>query len=95
MAVEDIKLTLPELRTGEGVSGDMVGPLLAGIAEGEVRSRKQTLKMLLHERFRKVSPEVLATIDQTSNPTQLDEWLRNVLRAKTVRDVGIAKRPRS
>jgi sugar-specific transcriptional regulator TrmB len=67
---------------------------LAGLAEGEVRSRQETLKMLLHERFRKVSPEVLTTIEQTSNPSQLDEWLRKVLKAKSVREVGIAKAAR-
>jgi hypothetical protein len=68
---------------------------VAGIAEGEVRSRKQTLKMLLLKRFRKVSPAILATIDGTNNPTQLDEWLCNVVGAKSVREVGIGKGPRN
>jgi ElaB/YqjD/DUF883 family membrane-anchored ribosome-binding protein len=78
--------TIAEALRGEGK--------LAGIEEEKVRSRQETLKMQLLERFRKVSPEILATIEQTSNPSQLDQWLRKFTTAKSVREVGIAKAAR-
>ncbi len=60
-----------------------------GAKEGALKTRQQTLIRLLKRRFGDVSDELSSTIRATNDPEQLDEWLDQVVTAKTLEEVGI------
>jgi hypothetical protein len=61
-----------------------------GRREGRLEAKQQTLIALLRRKFkRKVATAITATIENTSDIDKLDEWLGNLLDAKTVEEVGI------
>jgi len=56
---------------------------------GAIRNRQQTLIRQLKRRFGDLPDELSSTIRATNDPEQLDEWLDQVVTAKTLKEVGI------
>jgi hypothetical protein len=67
--------------------------LAQGRAEEAVHSRQQMLLRLLRIRFRKVPKKVEGVILATTDVTQLDGWVDQVLTAQTLDDLGIGTAP--
>ncbi|GGK40477.1 transposase [Nocardia camponoti] len=59
-----------------------------GVAKGEAKGRIQALLMLLAQKFGEVPPLVRAEV-VAADPVRLDEWLRRVLTADSIDDMGI------
>jgi ElaB/YqjD/DUF883 family membrane-anchored ribosome-binding protein len=60
-----------------------------GRREEAVRSRQETLLLLLREKFGKIPVGVVRRIEATDNLEQLNGWHRAVLRADKLADLGI------
>ena len=64
--------------------------VVRGVQEGRIRSKQETLRMQLETRFGTVPPAVTTTIEATQDAARLDGWLRAILEARSIQDVGIS-----
>jgi predicted transposase YdaD len=78
-----------EMRTMGQSMADMLRE--EGRKEGEVRSRQDVLLVLLRERFESVPKAVERTIRATADVGQLTTWLRRVVSADSLAEVGIGR----
>jgi hypothetical protein len=60
-----------------------------GIERGGIWARQQVLRLQLRERFGKLPPATAKTINATYNVRRLNAWLKRVLTAETLAEMGI------
>jgi hypothetical protein len=58
-------------------------------AEGRKEERRNNLLFLLRERFGELPRGLVATIEATTDMTQLEEWLKRFVKAKRLKDMNI------
>jgi len=61
-----------------------------GAQQGRIRSKQETLQMQLETRFGTLPPAVTTTIETTQDTARLDGWLKAILDARSLQDVGIS-----
>jgi flagellar biosynthesis/type III secretory pathway protein FliH len=64
-----------------------------GRKEGQVLARRDILLDQLRERFGRVPPEVVNTIETTDNIKRLNAWLKRLVKVKSLEDVRISPTP--
>ena len=64
--------------------------VVRGVQEGRIRSKQETLRMMLETRFGTLLPAITTTIETTQDAARLDGWLRAILDAGSIQDVGIS-----
>jgi hypothetical protein len=57
--------------------------------EGEIRGLRRILLLQLRDRFGEVPAETQALIETTSDTERLEDWARQLLHARTLKEVGI------
>ena len=60
-----------------------------GFEEGALRTRRRVLLRHLKIRFGDLPADIRSIVEHCQDPAQLDEWLDNVLTAKSLRAIGI------
>jgi Putative transposase, YhgA-like len=63
--------------------------VVRGAQQERIRSKQETLQMQLETRFGTLPPAVTTTIEATQDTAQLDGWLKAILDARSIQDVGI------
>jgi len=70
----------------EGLHQGLQEGMQQGLQQGLQQGESIALKRLLIRRFKALSPDVIARIDQAV-PEQLEQWIENTLDAPTMEDV--------
>jgi hypothetical protein len=63
--------------------------LARGEARGELRTRREDLRLVLEERFGKLPAELARRIDETEDPDRLRGALRQVVRLHSLADLKL------